>query len=214
MANDYHQLPDAKLDSFFNQFLTVVGVNPTSYGMTAGNITSLTTVEEQFADSVTVVTSTRAAAKAATQQRDANRQSAIDQFAYYFANIYNNPSVTDAMIAEAGLAPRDGSRTKKVPYQPANLAATPSPSGSVTLTWDANGNTWGATYVVECQAAGAETWTFLGTSTKRRETFLGFTPGVETWFRVTAQRNGEVSEPSYPASIYAPAGAPPLKAVA
>lgn len=214
MGNTYFNMTDNQLDDLFKQFLSVVGVAPTTYGLTAGNITALTNYQEQFGDAITNVVATRAAAKAATQTRDLSRTDALTFFGQLLATIYKNPSVTDAMIAEAGLVPRDGTRTKKVPYQPANLNAVPTPSGSVTLTWEPNGNAYGITYVVEYQAPGAESWTFLGTSTKRRETYFGFAPGTEVWFRVTATRNSQTSEPSYPASIYTPSSAPALKIAA
>lgn len=214
MANNYHKLTDGQLNELFKGFLDVVGAAPVTYGVTAGNITALTNYQEQFGDAITGLVVARAAAKGATQTRDTTRQDALVFFSQLLATIYHNPSVTDTMLADAGLAPRDTNRTKKVPYQPTNLNAVPTPSGTVTLTWEANGNTYGVAYVVEYQAPGAETWNFLGTSFKRRETYSGFAPGTEVWFRVTATRNSLNSEPSYPASIYTPASVPALKIAA
>lgn len=214
MGNNLNTLPDSQLDDVFKQFLNVVGVAPTTYGLTAGNITALTNYQEQFGDALSNLVNARALAKSATQTRDSTRQDALVFFSQLLATVYHNPSVTDAMLTEAGLAPRDTNRTKKVPYQPTNLNATPTPNGNVTLTWDANGNTYGVAYVVEYQAPGAETWNYLGTSFKRRVTYGGFAPGTEMWFRVSATRNSLTSDPSYPAFIYTPASVPALKIAA
>lgn len=214
MANTWHKESDTQFLITVGQFISTVGAVPTTYGLTAANFVTLANYEEQFDDSVAGVAAAKAAAKAATQTRDADRKTLADFFGQLVNAIYANPAVTDAMIADAGLQPRDKTRTKPTAYTPTNFNAAPDAGGNVTFTWDANGNSKNTLYVIETQSPGDEAWTILASTTKRRVTFYGFAPGVEKWFRVSAQRSSGASTPSFPAVIYGVAGGPALQVAA
>jgi len=205
MANNWQSKTDHQLDTDLKRIVSVVGADPGAYGVSAGIVADLAACESEFAADITNVVAARAAALAATQARDASRRAAAEVLSRLAASLYASPEVSDAMLADAGLSPRDKKRSRQTPRQPANLLATPDIHGNVVLAWEPGGNVYGVTYVLEWRRDGEEAWTFLGTTTRKRVTYPGFPPGVPVWFRVTASRNMEVSLPSYPACIYAPA---------
>lgn len=205
MANNWQSKTDGQLDLDLKMIVAVVGADPGAYGVGAGIVADLAACEAEFSADITQLAAARAAALAATQARDASRRAASELLSRLAASLYANPEVSDAMLADAGFSPRDKKRTRQQPRQPKALSAVPDIRGNVALAWEPGGNAYGVTYVIEWRREDAESWSFLGTTTRKRVRFPGFAPGVPAWFRVTASRNTVVSLPSYPASIYAPA---------
>lgn len=212
--NNWRNASDPSFSASIAQFLSIVGPSPAAWGFIAGQVTNLSNVVDVFDDAVVSHTDAKAAAKAATQYRDATRETASQTFALMVNEAYNNPAVTDAMIASAGLEPRDKSRTKQIPQTPIDLLVTPFANGSITLSWKPNGSTYGVTYVIETQNPGAENWSVYDVTNKTKATYYGFAPGEEKWFRVVAKKTDQTSDPSLPASIYSPASAPSLRVAA
>ena len=203
-ANNFQKLSDADLQTLAARFISIVGAGPTSYGLTGAQIVTLTTNDDNYVDAVTAFTDAKTTAKAASADRDAKKAVLVDNLSTLAKTIYNNPSVTDTMIADAGLQPRDSGRTPIVPTTPVDLLANAFADGHVDLKLGRNGNAYGVTFLVEAQSPGAETWTVVATTTKSKATVFGFAPGEAKWFRVRAEKNGISSEPSLPAPIYVP----------
>lgn len=214
MANNWQSKTDGQLDADLKRIVSVVGADPGAYGVSAGIVADLAACETEFATDITQLVAARAAALAATQARDASRRAASEVLSRLAASLYANPNVSDAMLADAGFAPRDKKRTRQKPHQPTNLLAKPDIHGNVALTWEPSGNSYGVTYVIEWRREDSESWSFLGTTTRKRARFRGFAPGVPAWFRVTASRNTVVSAPCYPASIYSPESIPSTRLAA
>lgn len=171
------------------------------YELTAAQTTALTSANTAMGTAITSKQAARDASKASTQQALTARDQIIDALASIGASIYNNPNVSEQMIADAGYAVHDDVPTKHAPVQPTKLLADPDASGTVKLSWNGSGNYYPTTYVVEGSADGV-TWTLQGTATAQKITLTGFTPGATFRFRVSATRNGQSSVPSATAVIW------------
>ncbi|HMS56139.1 MAG TPA: fibronectin type III domain-containing protein [Fimbriimonadaceae bacterium] len=195
------------------QMSTELNATPVPYGVTVAQAAELDTALSNFVDARTAVENKRAELRAAVEEQNAFRDALINNMGFLAKNIYNNPSVTPAMIALLGLEPRDTSNTSAIPYTPTSFEATPNADGSVKLSWNRNGNSSRAVFIVEQKDAGGE-WSIFTTTTKTRETHFGFAPGEEKWFRVYASINGQVSAPSFEDSIYTAAPSAPTVSLA
>lgn len=183
---------------------TTVSAAPGSFGLSATEATAMSDASDLYATTLLDFQAAQAALDAAKAARDTQREAMLDTFCAYLKIMYATPSVTDESIASLTLAIRDETRTPVVPTTPVDLLATPFADGTVTVSWKRNGNPYGVVFTVETAEADATHWTVLGNTTKARETYSGFVPGVPRWFRVTASKNGIVSDPSFLAGIYIP----------
>ncbi len=215
MAQNAFQLKsDAQLLAIGQHAATVIPTADPGYGTDAAQNAALTAANTALAAAITAAQTARDASKAATQQKLAARQASIAALSSIGATIYNNPAVTDQMIANAGYAVHDTTATKHAPIQPTGLAATPDSSGTVLLAWSGGGNVYGTIYSVEGRALDTDPWTTV-TNTKRRSVSVpGFTPGQTYWFRVTASNNGLTSVASAPVAIWGETGVLELPAAA
>ena len=201
MPNDYGTLSDAQLQSLANQMDTVLTASAASYGVSGGQATTFNTASGGFATALVDVTAKKAAMASSVQAKEADRLTLLDNISLIANIVYNNPSVTPAMIAALGLAPRSTTRTMHQPKTPVDLMATPYASGNVLLKWSKGENVYGAVYVVEAKGETGD-WEQVWSTTKTRVTLIDYTPGVPMWFRVRATRNGQISTPSNESPIY------------
>ncbi|MBS1714759.1 MAG: fibronectin type III domain-containing protein [Armatimonadetes bacterium] len=204
-SNDFQGKSDSSLSQTAHQAATVIQANLAAYGVSLPQITSVTLAVNALDADVTEVTAKTAALKAAYEGKRADRANLINVLSVVGAVIYNNPNVTDEMIAAAGFAVHDTGGTPVVPQQPLDLLAAPFADGSVNLKWKRNGNPTGVSFLVESRGATGG-WDFVTSTNKARTTVNGFAPGVTTWFRVTATKNDLTSLPSNEAPIYASGG--------
>lgn len=180
------------------------------YGLTATQAASLTDAVNQFLSDRTQVEAQRSAYRAAVERQRASRQDLLDQIGRITATIYNEPSVTPAMIARLGLEPRDATLTRAVPHTPQSFVAVPNADGSVSFRWDRSGNSKRVNFAIETRGAEG-TWKIVCFTSKTRAKAFGFRPGEEAWFRIYALVNDVVSPPSAARVIY-PSGAHRLAA--
>lgn len=203
--NKIDTMSDSALQNLAGQMNTVLKTSAASYGVSTTQATNLDGDNTNFGTSLTNVTAKKAAAKAAVQGKDAYRAELLDSISVIANVIYNNPAVTDEMIAALGLQPRAKTKSKITPKTPGTLTASPYPDGNVFLKWGRGDNPYGVIYVVETSTDGS-TWTQIGSATATKLTVSGYAPGVGTWFRVRATRNGLSSPASNLAPIYVPGG--------
>lgn len=195
------------------QMSTELNATPAAFGVTVAQAAELDTALTNFTDARTNVENKKAELRAAVEEQNAYRDALVSTMGFLSKDIYNNPSVTPAMIALLGLEPRDTSYTSAIPYTPTGFEATPNADGSVNFKWNRNGNSPRATFIIEQKNPGGE-WSVLTTTTKTKVSLFGFNPGEEKWFRVYATVNGQVSAPSFEDPIYAAAPSSPTLSVA
>ncbi len=172
-------------------------------GLSTTQTTALNTAVTNFDSAVTDVTAAKAALKSAVEAQNAARTAVLEALSSCASTIYNNPAVTDTMIASAGYEPRDTNRAKQNPFTPTDLIATPFANGNVELKWNKGQNTYGSVYVIEARF-GEGDWAVVYQTTRVKATISGFNPGELAWFRVSAVRNEESSIPTDEVVIYAP----------
>jgi hypothetical protein len=201
--NAFQTKTDAQLLAIGEQAAAAIaaGGDP-GYGVPAAQTTALTAANTALGSAITTKQAARDASKAATQQALTARTSILEALSAIGATIYNNPDVTNQMIAEAGYAVHDTAPTKHFPSQPSSLIATPDASGTVLLGWDGGSNVYGTSFVIEGRASESDPWTFVTTTTRQRVSVAGFTPGQTYWFRVSASHNGQNSTASMPVAIW------------
>lgn len=200
--NSFREKTDAQLLAIGQQASSVITASAGAYGTSAAQDTALTNANTALSAAITAKQAARDASKAATQQALTARGAILDALSSIGATIYNDPSVTNQMISDAGYAVHDDTPTKHYPSQPSSLLATPDASGTVLLTWDGGANVYGVTYVIEGRASDSDPWGFVTSTTRQRLSVTGFTPGQTYWFRVSASHNGQNSIASLPVAIW------------
>jgi hypothetical protein len=177
------------------------GPNGPQYGISNTTKTGLVGSRTAFSTSVDTFHVKKSEALAATQDKKAKRTAMTEQLVNIANAIYNNPTITDALIADAGLAVRDKVRTPVTPKIPQDLVATPFANGTVKLTWKRSGNPKNAMFFVESRGETGD-WTLVGQTMRSKLELEGFTPGVFARFRVKAVTSTAWSLHSNIAVIY------------
>ena len=213
MQNDFSKLTDAALVNKGTTTKTAIAGSEASYGLLPGDTTALNSDVVDFNKSITDAENARAAAQSLTQDKDAKRQALLAELTGIAKKVYANPAVTNAMLVEAGFAPRSTTRTPIVPVTPANLVANAFVNGDVKLTWDKAGNKYGVVFQVEAKSETGD-WTIVATTTQSKIALTGYAPGTAAWFRVRATKNGIITTGSNEVSIYHSSSTPSLQIAA
>jgi hypothetical protein len=200
-SNNYSKLSDAQLADFVAQAAAVFAPVPATYGLTAQQVTKLTSAGTDLAAGITAADAAEAAFHAAIQGKLADRQEALDEISICAGLMYATPTITPEQIAAAGFQPRDTTRTPIIPTVPLDLVATPNANGTVKLAWSRNGNPYAVTFVIEESTEGVA-WAIAGLTSKRTITLDGYAPGVKKWFRVKASHRDVSSIWSSVVTIY------------
>lgn len=198
-------MPDSTLYNTANQAYTIINGALIAYGCNAAQMTALSNGKTALDASITAWETKRAALEAETQTKLAARQSTIDALISVANTIYANAGVTDAMLANAGYAIHDSSRSTVIPQPVITFNVTPDGSGNAFLKWGRNGNPQGVMFVIE-QSPDGTAWTQVQTTTRAKATISGLVIGVPTWFRVRATKSDISALPSDPISIWNPNG--------
>lgn len=193
MSNNIKGLSDARLIALLGTMQNGLDSNLVAYGLTAAEFATLETDSGNFNTSVLNSDNADAAKLAATQDKKSKKTKVTNTASNIAKKIYANVNVTDQMLANIGLAPRNSGSTRTTPKVPLSLVATTNNVGEVRFQWKRNGNSNSTIFVIQQLQAGV--WTSIYSTGRTRETLTGFAP-VETRFRVFAQVNGLSSPPS------------------
>ncbi len=200
--NDVQRLSPIDLVLLAGQVQAGIGDGEANaYGVSKAAVDGLAAATEKLEAANQAVVAAKAAYHAAVAEREAERVVCSESVAGIARTAFANPAVTPAMVLDLGLSPHSTSRTKVIPKAPSMLTATPAANGNVRLAWARSGNAKAVNFIIEARdAAGA--WRFVAVTTCASATVEGFAPGMATWFRVTASKNGLTSAPSPVAAIY------------
>jgi len=205
MANNIERLADHDLKKLVGVMYSAILGNEGSYGLSPGDSAELLTRLDNFTALLNDAAIAKVAAMAATTAKNNGRANLVDEVTVLARRIYADPSVSNALLAEAGLSPRNHSKPRIVPKETTNLVASPFADGRVRLQWNKNGNKYGVTYLVETSGDG-HNWRLITVTTKTQIILQGFEPGQTAWFRILATRNEKTSLPSSVATIYSKHG--------
>lgn len=203
MKNTYRSMNASQLITLAGQVTAAVGPIPTIYGTTAGVVTAITSQTELLLEAETVYEAQKVALTAAKEDRDTQQAALVSQVAALARTIYAKQGLTNAQIAATGLAVHDSVPSPSGVSTPSDFNAVPSADGQCKMKWNRNGNGAGTTFIIQSSADG-EAWATIFTTTKASSTLGYFAPGEIRYFRVLAQRGGEVSWPSETVGIYLP----------
>lgn len=199
--NTYSKLSDAQLVTFIAQAGAAFTPTPANYGLTAAQVTALTTAGTDLDTSITAATAAEAAFRSAIQDKNTKREAALSNVQLCAGLMYATPNIKASTIAAAGFQPHDTSPTPILPQEPTALVAFPNANGTTFLSWERNGNPYGVEFVIETSPDGAA-WTQSAVTKKKSYTMDNCPPGVAKWFRVKATNRGLTSVASTAVAIY------------
>lgn len=203
--NNFASRSDPALLQVANQAYTTINDDPIGYAVQSGQLTALDSGRTALQTSIDGVTTAKAALAAAVQAKNAARETTLNALGSIGATIYNAPGVTNEMLAAAGYAIHDSTRSPVLPVSVSNVVAVPNSNGTVLLKWSRNGNPYGVQFAVEVRTADGA-WEWVSSPTRTRITLTGMTPGVTRYCRVIAFKNGIYAIPSEPVVVYPPEG--------
>ncbi|MGE0000839.1 MAG: hypothetical protein AB7F50_05030 [Fimbriimonadaceae bacterium] len=214
MANNYFNLPDDQLAQWLTNFVTVASApaNQGPLGLDPAKITTLANAKNDFQTSLSARVAAAAAAKAATETKNNTRGASLTTIRTFVNGWYAGGTVSDTLLLQLGLVPRDQGGSPVPVFVPADLVVEPCNQVN-KLKWDRNGNEPGTVFVIEQRLPAGE-WEYLNGTTKAKFTVEGAVPGEQVSYRVYAQRGEQMSLPSNVVTAYGGGGSEALPAAA
>jgi hypothetical protein len=200
MAN-FSKMNDAEMLEWLNNIITVAGVAPANYGLTADQITDLTAKRDLLQTRMSWrATAEDAVRSAVTAQRE-SRTNADTLVSFINMSVKINPDVSPARKDAIGIFMRKPP-VRTAPTRPENLQANGFEDDRVVLRWDRAANKPNTQFIVECKKEGETEFAYLATTTRSKYVHLNAAPGDRCVFRVRAQRDDMESTYSNEASVY------------
>jgi len=103
MAKPISNMTDAEFKAFIENFLALITLNPTSYGLVAGDATALAVVESAFVDALSVALAPSTRTSVTVEQKNTARDACENAVRYLIGRIEFTPSVTDAQKLALGI---------------------------------------------------------------------------------------------------------------
>ena len=204
-STDFIPDKDAQLPPYLNNLVTYANANLVALTLVAGDIAPTSTGATAYGTALNNVATAKEALKQAILTKDAARKTVTTNVRVLSRKVQGIAAVTPAQKAALGLSPRTGRRQRTAPLTPAGLIATASADGTNTLSWNRSLlNKPTTTFVIEASYMGGTGWEYVDSATATRYQHTGQTPGVSVYYRVTATRNKQFSEPSQSAIVYGP----------
>lgn len=142
----------------------------------------------------------KVAAKSAVAAKDSTRYS-TEGYIRNIARVINADSnIPNSLKASLGI-----SVTPSVPGPvnvPLGLEVVSYVEGVNRLTWQANANKQGTTYILEYRLPGESAWLYLSSITAKKFDHTGQIVGQEVSYRVSAKRGSVQSVPSMAVTAY------------
>lgn len=182
-----------------NNFVSVAGDNAATLGLSAGEVSTITTATANFASAYDAVEAAKLAYQAAILTKKAAEAASRETLRQYAMEFKNNPSVSLALKTNLGLNMTITPLGPVVP--PSDLTATAYTNGVNRLKWKRNGNRQ-TVFIIEALYAGSSEWTIVGQATKTSIDFEDCVVGQGVTYRVRAMRSAVESAPSNFASVY------------
>lgn len=210
----YYQMNKPELRTMMQTFTTVATANSATLGLSPGQVTEISGQNTLFNTSLNDQVAAQATARGAVTDCTNERTDTIELIGRFSAMFKANPAVTDELIAQLGLPPRNQGGDHLPVYDPTNLSALGCSNGVNQLKWNKNGNLAGVTYVIEAAYDGSTDFEIVDLSTSTKFEHFDQTPGREVVYRVFARRRNIRSGYSNTAVIYAGGGQQALLKVA
>ncbi len=203
-GDDFIPDGDKSLPPYLTNLTTYASANLAALGLVAGDITPISGGASAYQTALNNVTAAQDAYKQALLSKDAAKKTVVNNVRVLARKVQGNAAVTPAQKAALGFNPRTGERVNHKVYTPVNLIATPATDGTNSLKWKPGLNAAGTIYIIEMSYGKTDDWVYVTSVTAKRFVHRKQKPGVLVFYRVTAQRGDQKSEPSNPASVYGP----------
>ncbi len=190
----YYKTPKSQLPAWYTNFVTVASANQGALGLGLPDVAALTAQQTALNTSNANRDAAFNAARAATQDRDAEIAATLDLIAGWANTWQADGSIAPALIAELGLIVHDTQPTPRPVFVPANITVAPSATGTNWVRWQRNGNVQGIKFDLQVAYDGTDNWTAVTTVTAASFKHQGQTPGRETTYRVRARNGNNVSD--------------------
>lgn len=210
MQKPYYEMSKPELVGMMTTFASVAAANTGALGLDPAEVTAINTQKTDYTTAFNDQLAAQAAASGTVAACDQEKADTIALLSRYNAEFKANPAVSDELIAQLGLPPRNQGGGSIPVYVPTNLSALGCSNGVNSLRWEANGNAQGTTYLIECAYDGTQDWEIVDASTVLRYDHEDQTPGRPVEYRVSAKRSSVRSAPSNTASIYSGGGSSSL----
>lgn len=193
MPKDYIPYKDTEYQAWLVNFAAVMGLNLTTLGLSAGDLTSITALKSSFDLMMNEYTAKQVAAEAATQAKDTARKAAVDKSRELAMRIQAKVDVSNALKAQLGLTVPGMHPTPSEPIAPTDLTIEVIGSNLYKLKWNRGDNPHGTMFQVESSVSPTGNWLNRGTTTKASFETDYYNPEGPTYFRVKAQRGDLIS---------------------
>lgn len=200
MPNNFANLKDPELRALLFTMVENLEESAASYGLTPEELAALATARTRFGNAVQSVELAEASLRSAYAEKRSEREESVTLVSNLSKKIYANPEVSNAMLADIGLAARGTTGQRHTPKTPTRFFAEPKVSGEVVFSWERNGNTASAVFTL--QQWKDDQWITIAAVTQTRFKMRGFKPGTTETFRVFAWLNNAQSAPSTAFTIY------------
>lgn len=196
------ELNDSALVTAMNNFIVNIENNDTVLGLDSEEIGAFTLRFNAFKAAVNEVADIKLQAKSVTADKNEKKSEARALIAQYAKEWRGNLAIPDSLLDLLQLPNHQNTGPRSAPTVPTDLSFTINNVGEVTLKWKRNGNNNRTIFTVETGPSTTGPWSVYDVTTRASSEYNGST-GVETFFRVSAKRNGISSNPSFPISLWA-----------
>lgn len=198
---NFSELTDVELLAWMDNFVTVATPAPEEYGVTAAQVTSLSTKADDLREKIAARQTADDAAKAAVKSQQGSRKNAEPDVSYLNTIIKANKNISDPNKEAAGIdVPKP--RTKTPPIRPEDLVVNGYEDGRNVLKWSRAGNKSNTQFIIENKFEDETNFAYLATTTETKYEHRGVKAGRRCAYRVKAQRSGEESTYSNEAIVY------------
>lgn len=204
---------DTELIQALNAMLPLINTQKTTLGLTAQQVTDLTTLCNTFIAQYTTATTARQNAKAQDEIKDANRKAAMNSLLSYVKQWRANTAIPDSLLEQLFVAPHKTAGTKTPPVTPVSVQLSANAAGFVTIKWERNGNKQGTQFIIQTRDSATGEWTLYGTTTKAKFE-LNWEAGTYLGVRIIAQRDSLQSQPTNEAVLWNQGGGATLQLAA
>ena len=183
-------------------FCSIALETPTDYGLNGTEVEALSDANTLLGTNIDNYMAANGAKLAASATKDESREDVLTQMSSIIKRVYGDPTVDDATLAKASLAPRPAGPTYTTPNVPTNVNAKVVGPNRIEIKWNKANNIKGTLYVIEVQHGQGSPWTSLSTITATRFFYNVSEAGNPISFRVIAKRGNRESVPSAITSLW------------
>jgi len=195
-TSDYLPTKEGDLVPWAENFISVANANLVTIGMTAPDITTLTTKKSDYSTGLNNAIAKQAEAKAATDNKNIKKSALTNNIRMLARQILAKPGVPDNLKVQLGIKNTATPPSSSVPLIPMELTLETIAGGVIRLKWDRNGNSQGTIFAIEASDKPDINFIMIDSTTKTTLDTTYNTPSATTYFRVKAKKNDQTSDPS------------------